>query len=96
MKTLLLVVFLTLLTTETVGTGAFLAVYLRSSDWSSTPVGRHLAAYSSALLGLLLLSLMSFLTQAMWLIWLILAFHVAFDVVIWQRVVLVWRAQRGR
>lgn len=94
MRQVILGVFLALLVTETLGTGTFLAVYLRSSDWSSTPVGRHLVAYSAALLGLLALSLVSFLTQAMWLIWLILAFHVAFDVVIWQRVVLVWRAQK--
>lgn len=86
-------VFLLLLGTEALGTAVFLGIYLRG-DWRDTPVGRHLALYASALLALYVTTLASVFIHAQWLIWLIMAFHVAFDLAIWQRVWLVWRAQR--
>jgi hypothetical protein len=86
--------FLLLLGTEALGTAAFLAVYLRG-DWRATPVGRHLALYASALLAVYATTLASVFIHAQWLIWLILAMHVVFDVAIWQRVYLVWRAHRA-
>jgi hypothetical protein len=89
----LTVVFMVLVAAEAVGTAAFLALYVRGSDWRATPVGRHLVTYSATLLGLLLLTLVSFLAPGMWLVWPILAGHAAFAAVIWQRVALVWRAQ---
>lgn len=93
MMTALVITFLALLSTEAVGTAVFLAVYMRS-DWRSTEVGRHLAFYSAALFLLLLLSLVSFVVHSLWLAWPILAGHVAFDLLIWQRVYLVVKAQR--
>lgn len=91
--TLLMAVFVVLLLTEAVGTATFLAIYLRSSGWNETPVGRHLAAYSGALLGLLVLALVSFFIRSVWMAVPILGAHLAFASLIWQRVVLVYRAQ---
>lgn len=85
--------FLLLLGTEALGTAVFLAIYLRG-DWRSTPVGRHLALYAAALLSLYVTTLATVFVHQAWLLWLILVAHVVFDVAIWQRVYLVWRAQR--
>jgi hypothetical protein len=92
--TALLVVFAALLFVETVGTATFLVIYLRPG-WPDTPVGRHLAAYSGALLGLLILALASMVVRSVWLAGPILLAHVVFASLIWQRVVLVWRAQHN-
>lgn len=89
----LLVAFVALLVVETVGTATFLGIYLRG-DWRSTAVGRHLAYYSAALLFLLVVALVSMFVRSVWLAVPVLAGHVVFAGVIWQRVWLVWRAHR--
>lgn len=85
--------FLLLLSTEALGTAVFLTIYLRG-DWHATAIGRHLALYASALLALYASTLASFFIHAQWLVWLIFALHMVFDLAIWQRVWLVWQAQR--
>jgi hypothetical protein len=87
--------FLGLLVAEMLGTATFLAIYLRTSDWHRSAVGRHLAVYSGALLGLYVTSILSFFVHALWLVLVVLGMHLTFAAAIWQRVVLVWRAQRG-
>lgn len=86
-------VFLGLMVLGGLGTGTFVAVYLRS-DWSSSAVGRHLLFYSSALFCLYVLSILSFVIHALWMAAPLLIGHAVFDGLIWQRVVLVIKAQR--
>lgn len=93
MTTFFLVAFASAILAEAVGTAAFLAIYLRDPAWRDTAVGRHLAFYSGALLFLLVLALTSFVVPERWLAGPILVGHVAFIVLIWQRVWLVWRAR---
>jgi len=88
------VAFAVLMVVEAIGTATFLVIYMRDMTWRQTAVGRHLAAYSAALLGLLLLTLLAFAVQGAWLTWAILGGHVAFAALIWQRVWLVWIANR--
>ena len=93
MITFLVVAFLAVMAVEALGTAVFLGLYLRSSDWRSSAVGRHLAYYAAALLGLYVSSICSFFIHDTWIVVTVLVLHAVFAVVIWQRVVLVWRAQ---
>lgn len=94
MNAFLVVTFVALMCVEGVGTGAFLAIYLRG-DWRATAVGRHLAYYSGALLFLYVSSLLSLVVHEWWLVAAILLGHFGFATMIWQRVWLVWRAHRA-
>jgi hypothetical protein len=94
-NTFLLGAFLVLMFVEGAGTLTFLALYLRG-DWRSTAVGRHLAYYSTALAFLYATGIISVFVPAMWLFLVILAGHMVFAAVIWQRVWLVWQAHRRR
>lgn len=89
----LLFAYVLLLVAEAAGTATFLVIYLRNSAWRHTPVGRHLAFYSGAVLVLLVLSLLSMAVRSAWMAVPILAAHVVFAALVWQRVGLVWRAQ---
>lgn len=89
----LTVVFLLLMVAGALGTGAFVVVYLRS-DWRSSAVGKHLLLYSSALFFLYVTSIVSFFVHALWMAAPLLIGHAVFDLLIWQRVHLVLRAQR--
>lgn len=89
----LTVVFLLLMVAGALGTGAFVIVYLRS-DWRFSAIGRHLLAYSSALCFLYVTSIVSFFVHALWMAFPLLIGHLIFDLLIWQRVYLVLKAQR--
>ncbi len=91
---MLVAVFLALMCVEALGTAVFLGLYLRGQHWRDTPVGRHLAYYAGALLGLYVSSIASFFVHEMWLVLTVLGLHAVFAVVIWQRVLLVWRSRR--
>lgn len=93
-RQLLFAAFLTLVATEAAGTAVFLGIFLHRADWRANAVGRHLVAYSVALLALLTLTLVALVAPAPMLAWLILGGHIAFDAVVWQRVALVWRSTR--
>lgn len=92
--TVLRALFVVLIALEAAGTATFLVIYTRGSDWRVSPVGRHLAFYSSAVLTLLVLSLLAMVVRSVWMAVPVLAGHVAFAGLVWQRVVLVRRAQR--
>lgn len=94
MTQVLLATFAALMVVEATGTGTFLIIYLRDPSWRDTAVGRHLAWYSGALLGLYLTSIASFFIKALWLVLIVLGCHLVFAPVVWQRVRLVWRARR--
>jgi hypothetical protein len=94
-NTALVALFFALMITEALGTGTFLVVYLRSSAWRDTATGRHLAAYSGALFGLYVVSIVSVFIHDVLMSAIVLGFHAVFDAVIWQRVWLVWQAQHS-
>lgn len=93
MIAILTVVFLALMAGGAAGTCAFVVVYTRS-DWRSSAIGRHLMFYSSALCFLYLASIVSLFVHALWMAFPLLAGHLVFDALIWQRVYLVVKAQR--
>lgn len=92
MTALLLMAFLGLMAVQAVGTAVFLVRHLRT-PWRQTPVSRHLAAYSGALLGLYLVTFLSFFVPGLPMAFVVLGCHVLFAAVIWQRVVLQHRGQ---
>ncbi len=85
--------FWALMATEAMGTAVFLAIFLRG-NWRANPVGRHLALYASALLGLYVTTLASYVVHWLWLGYVFMGLHVVFDLAIWQRVWLVWKAHQ--
>lgn len=94
MIALLTAAFIGLMVLGAIGTGVFAAVYAWRSDWRSTEVGRHLLFYSTVLSCLYVMSIVSFFIHALWMAGPLLVGHAVFDALIWQRVVLVLRAQR--
>lgn len=96
MNVLLVAGFMVLLGVEAAGTLTFLVIYLRDGSWRTSAVGRHLAYYGTALLGLYVTTLVSFFVRDAWLVVVILGLHAVFAGVIWQRVWLVSRSTRLR
>lgn len=86
-------VFVVLMAVEAAGVGTFLVLHLRS-DWRATDVSRHLAYYAAALMSLYLVGFLSLVLHALWFIVIVLLVHVAWAVVIWQRVWLVLRRRK--
>lgn len=76
------------------GATAFIGLYAaRSRDWYHSPVGRNLMAMAVVLAGLLALSALGLLMRV-WP-WLWLGGMAALDVVLWWRVLLLWRVQHA-
>lgn len=75
------------------GAATFIGLYLRSGWWDS-PVGRNLMAMAAVLAGLLGLTLLGFLWRP-WP-WLWLGGMATLDLVLWWRVVILWRVQRSQ
>jgi hypothetical protein len=72
----------------------FIALYVRESDWRSSPVGRHMLYWSVAAVVLDLTWELLVLVPGLWIVFVLLAAQAAFGLLAWQRVWLVWRAQR--
>lgn len=87
-------ILVVLVIAEAVGTGAFLAMFLARSAWRSNPVGRHLALYAGALLGVYTVTAVRILHRVEWSFWLMILAHAVFLGAIWQRVWLLVREQR--
>lgn len=87
------VAFLVLVLFQLAGTVAFLVLYV-ASDWRASAVGRHLLFWSASA-GLLDLTwVLLLLARWPWLMFVLFAAQAAVGLLTWQRVRLVWRAQR--
>lgn len=77
------------------GAATFVGLYSGSRGWYRTHVGQNLMAMAAVLLGLLVLVLLGRalgpLPRWVWAVGL-----AALDAVLWWRVVILWRLQRGR
>lgn len=85
--------FFALVGAQLLGTVTFVAIYSRS-DWWATPVGRHLMFFSIAAGSVDLSWSLLLIAQWPWLIYVLFTTQAALAALIWQRVRLVWRAQR--
>lgn len=87
-------IFLTLVANQLLATTIFVVIYARS-DWRRNAVGRHLLYWSIAA-GVIDLSwILLLVVQWPWLVLVLLGTQAVFGCLTWQRVALVWRAQRS-
>lgn len=86
-------IYLVLVTTQLAGTLTFIVIY-RRSDWRSTPIGRHLMFFSAAAGAVDLSWALLVIAKWSWLIYVLFAAQATFALLIWQRVRLVWQAQK--
>jgi hypothetical protein len=86
--------FLILVAFQLAGTVVFIALYVPSSDWRSSPVGRHLTYWAATAAALDLSWLLLLVVRWPWLVYVLLVVQATVGLLTWQRVRLVWRAQR--
>lgn len=88
------IVYMMLIVNQVAATGTFIGLY-RRSDWRSSPVGKHLMFFSIAFVAVDVAWLLLLLVQWPWLILVLFATQLALGALAWQRVRLVWQAQRA-
>lgn len=88
------IAYLLLVANQLVATIVFVIIYGRASAWRKTAVGRHLMYWAIAAGALDLSWLLLLALKWPWLIYLLFTVQAVFGLLTWQRVRLVWQAQR--